>query len=107
MIPRLSRTQRYLLGVFAAAGVVDIVISSVLFYAFDGYTEANPVFAWAVGSPLLFVPLLIGAKLAGVALVAVMTAAADRAVDGAGDMVAGTASGVSVGLLGVMVAGLV
>lgn len=106
MTPRLSRTQRILLGVFAAVNAADVVVSSILFYGLDGYTEANPVFAWAVGSPLLFVGLLAGAKFGAVGLIAAMAVLANRAADGAGTMVVGTASLMSTGLFGVMLAGM-
>lgn len=102
----LSRAQRALLAVFALVGAVDIAVSCYLFYCSTGWGEANPVFAWAVATPPVFVALLVGAKAGGVGLVAAMTLLANRIIDGSGTMVAGTASIMSCGLLALMFAGM-
>lgn len=103
---RLTRTQTVLIAAFAGLNVIDVAVSALLFYGVGGYGEANPVFAWAVGMPVLFVILVLAAKVGAVGAVVAMTAEADRLITGGGNMVAGTATCMTAGLIGVMVAGL-
>jgi energy-converting hydrogenase Eha subunit B len=81
---RLQRTG--LLGFLAVSGV-DIVLSAFLFFGAGGYVEANPLFAWATGGILLFLVAVLGVKVIGAGLIAVLVSIANRFCTLAGDAV--------------------
>lgn len=104
----LTSRQCALFGGVITIALLDVALTAYLLFVRSGFGEGNPIFAWAVGNPPMFIAIVIAVKIAGIGTIIAITGYMNsRDITLNGTAAAISAWIASVGIFLIMVGGLI